>query len=111
MGRCTTFLSVVVLGISMASMQLKTIFSDVKMYLFAGIRFLGVPVVVTLLLKPWIANEILLGVITLTLALPVANMPLMMAQQNAEDTSTLSRGIVLTTLLSLVTITLVSGVL
>lgn len=111
MGRCTTFLSMVVLGISMASIPLKTIVSDVKLYLFAAIRFLGVPVVVTLLLKPWIQNEILLGVITLTLALPVANMPLMMAQQNQQDTSTLAKGIVLTTLLSMVTVTLASGVL
>lgn len=111
MGRCTTFLSMIVLGISLARMPLKELFGDVKMYLFAAIRFLALPVLVAILLKPVMENRTLLGVIVLTLALPVANMPLMLAKQFKMDTSTLARGIVLTTLLSLITVTIASGVL
>ena len=111
MGRCTTFLSMVVLGMSLARMPLKELFGDMKMYVFAALRFLVVPVLAAILLKPVMHNQILLGVIVLTLALPVANMPLMLAKQNCEDTSTLARGILLTTLLSLITVTLASGAL
>lgn len=111
MGRCTTFLSMVVLGMSLARMPLKELFGDIKMYVFAAFRFLCVPILAAFLLKPVMHNEILLGVIVLTLALPVANMPLMLAKQNCEDTSTLARGILLTTLLSLITVTLASGAL
>lgn len=111
MGRCTTFLSMVVLGGSLAQMPLKELFGDVRMYVFTAIRFLGVPILMAVVLKPFIENETILGIIVLTLALPVANMPLMMAKQYEMDSSLLAKGIVLTTLLSLVTVTIAASFL
>lgn len=111
MGRCTTFLSMVVLGGSLAQMPLKELFGDVRMYIFTAIRFLGVPILLAVGLRPLVADKTLLGVIVLCLALPVANMPLMLAKQYKMDSSLLAKGIVLTTLLSLFTVTIASSFL
>ena len=46
----------------------------------------------------------------LLLAMPAANMPLMMAQEYDMDTDTLTGGIVLSTVCSIVTITVVATV-
>lgn len=111
MGRCTTFMSMIVLGGSLAQVPLKEMFSDVRMYIFTAIRFLGVPILLAVCLRPVVKDPTLLGVIVLSLALPVANMPLMLAKQFKMDSSLLAKGIVLTTLLSLFTVTIASSFL
>ena len=45
---------------------------------------------------------------TLMLAVPAANMPLMLSTEMNLETETISQGIILTTVLSLITIPLVS---
>jgi len=111
MGRCTTFLSMVVMGVVLARMKLKDVFTDKKLYIFAGLRYLLVPSIGTSFLKAFIRDEILLGVIAITLALPAANIPLMLIKQHKSDGSLLAKGIVLTTILSLFTVTIVSVLL
>lgn len=110
-GRCTTFLSMVVLGGSLAQIPFKELFGDIRMYIFTAIRFLGVPILLAIVLRPVIADKTLLGVIVLCVALPVANMPLMLAKQYKMDSSLLAKGIVLTTLLSLFTVTIAASFL
>ena len=53
----------------------------------------------------------MVGASVLVMAMPVANMPLMLAKQYGLECGVLSKGIVLTTLLSLITIPVVSLVL
>ena len=50
-------------------------------------------------------NETILDVSVLLLAMPVGNMPLMLAQENGEKAEVLAQGAILTTILSLVTVT------
>lgn len=106
MGRCTTFLSMVVLGVSVARMDLKKIFSNSRLYILAVIRMVVFPVGVTVILKPFVSNPTILAVTLLMLSMPVGNMPLMLAQEQGEEAEPLSTGIILTTLLSLITITI-----
>ena len=110
-GAGTTFLSMVVIGMALAQIPFKELFSESKLYIFAGIRYLILPIVVAFCLKPVLSNQTLLGVIVLTLALPAANLPLMLAEQYEVDTKLLAKGIILTTLLSVVTVTVASWVL
>ena len=56
-------------------------------------------------------KRIFLFVLALMLAMPSANMPLMVAKQHGLETETLSRGIVLSTILSIVTITVISMII
>lgn len=108
MGRATTFLSMLVLGVSVAQIAPKEIFSHPKLYAFALIRQILLPIGVTLALGLFIQNSLLVNTTALMLAVPAGNMPLMLSKQLHVDESTISQGIILTTLLSLVTIPLVT---
>ncbi len=107
-GRTTTFLSMLVLGVSVAQMALKDIFSNPKLYAFAFIRQILLPVGFTLTLSLFIKEPLILNTCALMLAVPAGNMPLMLSKQLNVDESTISRGIILTTILSLATIPVVA---
>ncbi len=107
-GRTTTFLSMLVLGVSVAQMALKDIFSQPKLYAFALIRQILLPVGFTLTLSLFIKEPLILNTCALMLAVPAGNMPLMLSKQLNVDESTISRGIILTTILSLATIPVVA---
>lgn len=69
------------------------------------------PVLMGLILGRISDNTMMVGASVLVMAMPVANMPLMLAKQYGLECGVLSKGIVLTTLLSLITIPVVSLVL
>lgn len=110
-GRSTTFLSMLVLGVSLAQMAIRDIFSQPKLYIFIVIRQILVPVAFGLILGHFINNSLILNTAVLLLAVPAANMPLMMSKQLQIDADTISQGIILSTLLSLITIPVVALVL
>lgn len=108
MGQATTLLSMLVLGISLAQMKPKDIFSHPKLYGFTLLRQILVPIGCILILRPFIQNPLILNTMALMLAVPAANMPLMLSKQLQVETDTISQGIILTTILSLGTIPVVS---
>lgn len=103
-GRATTLLSMLVLGVSVAQMPLRDIFSNPKLYLFTLIRQVLVPIGCVLLFRPFIHDTLILNTMLLMVAVPAANMPLMLAKQLGMETDDISQGIILTTILSLVTV-------
>ncbi len=105
-GRATTFLSMLVLGVSVAQMAPKEIFSHPKLYAFTLLRQILVPVGCILLMRRFVDNKLILNTMLLMVAVPAANMPLMLAKQMDMDTDAISQGIILTTVLSLVTVPL-----
>lgn len=111
MGRATTFVSMVVIGISLAHQPLKEIFGDKRMYLFCALRYFGVAAILGLVMKQFIADGMMCATITLMAAMPAGNLPLMLAEEKGIDGSVLSRGIVLSTVLSLITIPLTALVI
>lgn len=105
-GRATTLLSMLVLGVSVAQMAPKDIFSHPKLYVFTLLRQILVPIGCLLLMRMFIENRLILNTMLLMVAVPAANMPLMLAKQMDMDTGAISQGIILTTVLSLVTVPL-----
>lgn len=103
-GRATTFLSMIVLGVSVAQMPLKEIFCHKKDYLFIVLRMLLLPICFSLLLKQFVTDPLLLGTSALLLAVPCGNLPLMCAREHKLAADDLARMIILSTLLSVVTI-------
>ena len=103
-GRATTLLSMLVLGVSVAQMAPKDIFSHPRLYLFTLLRQILVPIGCVILLRGLIDNKLILNTMLLMVAVPAANMPLMIAKQMDMDTESISQGIILTTVLSLVTV-------
>lgn len=107
-GRTTTFLSMLVLGVSVAKMTPKDIFSKPKLYVFILIRQILLPIGFILLLRLFIKEPLILNTCALMLAVPAGNMPLMLSKQLQVEESTISQGIILTTILSLITIPIVT---
>lgn len=104
----TAPLSMMVIGASMANIDIKKLFTDVKLLLFAGIKLIVIPVAGLFLLKLFIQDEMMLGVCMVMVATPVASMTAMLAQQYEGDYELASRGVALTTILSVVTMPIVS---
>lgn len=106
-GRATTFLSMIVLGVSVAQLSPKEIFCHKKDYFFVLLRMVLLPVCCVFLMKPFVTNPLLLGTSALLLSVPCGNLPLMCSREHGLQADELARIIVLTTLLSVVTIPLV----
>lgn len=105
-GRATTLLSMLVLGVSVAQIAPKKIFSHPKLYAFTLLRQVLVPIGCMLLMRGFLDNKLILNTMLLMVAVPAANMPLMLAKQMDMETESISQGIILTTVLSLVTVPL-----
>lgn len=106
-GNCTTFMSMVVLGVSVAKMVPREVFSNWRLYAFTLLRQIGVPIVVVWLLKPFVASQLLLSTIAVMITMPAANLPLMTAKILSVKDDTISAGIILTTVASIITIPIV----
>ncbi|MCI7557931.1 MAG: AEC family transporter [Lachnospiraceae bacterium] len=107
-GRSTTFLSMIVLGVSVASLSVKEIFGKPALYVFTLLRQIVVPVALIFVLKPFADNTLLLQTAIIMVAMPCANLPLMMAKQYRAKEDTISSGIMLTTFCAILTIPIVT---
>ena len=97
-----------VIGASMTSISLRELFTDVRLLLFSLIKLLLIPVLGMLLIRQVVTNEVICGVLMIMLATPVGSMTAMLAQEYDGDYETASRGVTLTTLLSVITMPVVS---
>lgn len=103
----TSPLSMIVIGASLATMNLKELVSDKKLILFSAIKLLVIPIIGCMLLKLVVTNELIRNVCMVILATPVASMVTMLAQQYDGDYELASKGIALTTLLSMITLPII----
>ena len=104
----TAHLSMMVIGASLATIDLKKLFTDVRLLIFSVVKLLIIPVVGVLIVKQFVSNEVICGVCLIMLATPVGSMTAMLAQQYDGDYEMASKGVALTTILSVATIPLVS---
>ena len=103
-GNCTTFLSMVVLGVSVAQMVPREVFTRWRLYVFVVIRQILIPILLIYILRPIISNRLILHTIIVMTAMPAGNMPLMMSKQFGVKEDMISAGIILTTVLTIITI-------
>ena len=103
-------LSMMVIGISLAGMKLKDIFGDKRLWLFSFVKLLVIPIIGTLIVIRLLDNDLLCHVCMVMLGTPVASMVVMLAQTYDADSELMSRGVALTTILSVITIPIVSFV-
>lgn len=103
-------LSMLVIGISIAAMELKDLFTDVKLLKFAFVKLLVVPVAVMLLVCQVIDNQLICEVFLVMMATPAASMCAMLSQQYGGDYELAAKGVALTTILSVITMPIVSEI-
>lgn len=104
----TAPLSMMVIGASLATINLRKLFTDVKLLLFSAIKLIVIPVIGVLIIRQFVDNEVICGVCMVMLATPVGSMTAMLAQQYEGDYEMASRGVALTTVLSVLTMPLVA---
>jgi hypothetical protein len=108
MANATTFLAITVIGISLARTNLKPIFTQIKLYLFVILRFILVPIVLSLVLRLFIKDEMLYRTLVILSAVPVGNLPLMRVEEVGGDSTCLSQGIILSTIMAIITIPIIT---
>lgn len=104
----TAPLSMMVIGASLSRIHLKKLFMDGKLLLFSFIKLLVIPIVGVMIIRQFVENDIICGVCMVMLATPVGSMTAMLAQQYDGDYEMASKGVALTTILSVATMPLVS---
>ena len=110
-GSLTTPISMMIIGGMLAKNKFSLVFSDVKMYALAAMRLVLLPIAVLFILKPFVHNAMMLGVMTYLVAMPAGAVLGIVSVQKGADGFTASKIVFMTTVLSLFTIPLISFLL
>ncbi len=110
-GQVTSPAAMIILGAALAAVPLRSVFTDLRCYLLSIIKLLVIPVALYLLLRPFVHNELILGITVVIMAMPVATNTTMLCAQYGGDSVTAAKGVFLSTLLSVATIPFLMWVL
>lgn len=107
----TAPLSMMIIGDSLAKINLKKLFTNGRMLVFSVIKLILIPLIGVSLIRLLGIDRILVGVCMVMLSTPVGSMTAMLAQEYGGDYELASQGVTITTILAVVTIPLVSFLL
>lgn len=103
----TAPLSMMVIGASFVHIKIKELITDGRMALFCVIRLIVIPFIGMCAIKGIISDSVLCGVCLIVLAAPAGSMSVMLTQQYDEGSiETATKGVALTTVLSVITMPL-----
>lgn len=110
-GNAAVPLSMILIGASVAQGGKKEFFLDRRVYAFAAVKMLVIPIAAALLFRllPW--PSMVEGVFVLMIAMPVGTTAVMLAADSGADAIECTKGCIITTLLSVITIPIVSAFL
>lgn len=109
LGSLTTPLAMLVLGSIIASMQVRELLDDWKIYVFTAFRLFAIPLAVYALLYVCpLENKLMTGTQIILAAMPAATNSTMMAIEYEGDVRLASKGVFFSTVLSMLTIPLVA---
>ena len=106
-GSLTAPLSMMMIGSSLAVYPIKDSFTDWRSYVFAFVRLMIVPFVTMIMCRLLHIDAYYANITIITNAMPVGSMVLMLATQNNANVKIVTRNIVVSTLLSVITIPIV----
>ena len=110
-GSMTTPLSMLLLGAILAKSRPLSLINDPRVLPVIFIRLLAIPLVTFFILRMFVHNNLMLSVIVILAAMPVAAITVIFAEQYKGDTETASKLVAISSLLCLITIPLISLVL
>ena len=111
LGSATSPLAMLAIGAMLASMPASSTFCDGRMYVISAIRLLVIPCIVFFILRSFISDPLLLGIPVLLSAMPVAANTVFMAQEYGGDVEAASKGVFLSTIISLITVPIIGYML
>jgi predicted permease len=109
-GNSTVFLSMTLLGVSIARSNFMNSLKNWRIWAFIALRMILFPIIVVLILKSVSFDKTATLAMCLMAAVPVGNLPMITAEKKGMDTTILSSAIAVTTVVSILTITvLIAG--
>ncbi len=106
LGDITSPLAMIIIGVTLAPMKLKTVFSDWRVYLFTVIKLIIIPIACLPLLKMVISDDTVLMILYILLQMPVANTSVLFANRFDINEELAAKGVFITTLFSVFTVPL-----
>ncbi len=110
-GGMTTPVSMLIIGSLLAKNKLSSLFKDARILPVIALRLLAVPALAWLALFWWIENPLVLGVLVIMPAMPVAAITAIFAEQYGGDSALASKAVALSTLICVLTLPLISVLL
>ena len=104
-GNATVFLSMTLLGVSIARSGVRNGFKDLRIWGYIALRMVLLPIAMFYILRAIGCDDVTVLGFCLMATMPVGNLPLIQSEKIGEDTEILSGAITVTTIVSMVTIT------
>lgn len=116
MGNTTIPLSMILIGVSVAQADLKAVFSEWRIYAFILLRMVLLPIGMSWLLKNVLLSRVavdpvVFGVFIIELGMPVGSIIALIVKEQGADAEYCTKGVVLSTLASIVTIPVICAFL
>lgn len=107
----TTPCAMLIIGCALSDLPLKFVFGSWRLYAVSLLKLLVIPAAAFVCLKNVITDTMLLGVMVVIMAMPIATNFTMLSAQYDKDQKLAAASVFITTLLSVVTIPLIAGFL
>lgn len=107
-GDTTTPLAMIVIGVALAGISIKSVFTELRLYPYVIIKQILLPFGACLILRNIIASPYILGIVIIIVAMPVATSSVLFAHKYDNNVSLATKGVFITTLASVITIPLIS---
>ena len=101
LGNVTTPAAMLIIGSTLAAVPIREVFTEWRIYVFSLIRLLAIPLLTWLILRLFITNEIMLGVLVVLSGMPSATNTTMISMEYGGNDRLASKAVFITTLLSL----------
>lgn len=105
-GGLTSPLAMIIIGSTLATMDIKSVFDDWRIYLFTFVKQIALPIIMWLILRVFIKDEMMLGICTILMMMPTANICVMLANRHNRNEKLAAKGIFVTTLFAMVSVPL-----
>lgn len=110
-GSTTTPLAMIVIGVSLAGISFKSVFTEIRLYPYLIIKQILFPIAAWAILKSVIDNAYILGIMVVIVAMPVATSAVLFSNRYDNNVALATRGVFITTLASVFTIPVISWLL
>jgi predicted permease len=110
-GSTTTPLAMLVVGALLATLPVSQLAGDWRVKLITAFRLIIFPIIAYIVLSPFVADKLLLGVAVLLIAMPVASNSVLLSEEYKVDSTLASQGVFLSTMFCLATIPILMSIL
>lgn len=110
-GNVTAPISMMIIGTSFVTLNMRKVFTNYKLILFCFIKLLVIPTILVLVARNFVQNEMLVGILLVMCATPIGSMVPMMAAEYGGDAELGATGVAISSVLSVITLSILFVVL